>query len=86
MGSTICNAPAGNALAALVGRTEPWRILITTDVRSTLDPARAAEAWFADIRRRMATDHTGRQRARCMLRVGAVADITRWDDLAGGAQ
>jgi hypothetical protein len=34
----------------------------------------------------MATDHTGRQRARCMLRVGAVADITRWDDLAGGAQ
>lgn len=85
LGGTVCNAPGGNELAALVGRVERWRVEITTDVKTTNDPARAVEAWFADTRRRMAADDAMWLRARCMLRVGAVADIVRWGGLVSGA-
>jgi hypothetical protein len=86
MGSTICNAPGGNELAALVGRAERWRIRLTNDRKTTDDPARAADEWFADTWRRMAADDAKRLRARCMLRVGSIADIVRWDDLSGDAR
>jgi hypothetical protein len=94
LGGTVCNAPGGNELAALVGRSARWQIRRTTEAKATHDPARAAEAWFADARRRMAADDAVRLRAGCVPRsvlrvsdrqVGAVADIVRWDEPAGGA-
>ena len=51
---------------------------------------RGGRVWISnwlglDTRRRTAVDDARRLLARCMLRVGAVANLVRWDDLAGGA-
>jgi hypothetical protein len=43
-----------------------------------------ARPGVADARRRMA-EEANRLGTRCVLRVGSVADVVRWDDLSGDA-
>ena len=81
-GSTARNAPAAHNPVVGIKRGAGW------PARPTIDTAQQAEqdrqAWVAEAGRRMAAD-ANRLRGRCMLRVGSIADIVRWDDLAGGA-
>jgi hypothetical protein len=80
LSSTVCNDPAAYELAAKAEREGDWTVLMAIDAAK-----RAGKDWrpaVAEARRRMAED-ANRLRARCIPRVGSVADFVRWNDLAG---
>jgi hypothetical protein len=80
MSSTVCNEPMAHKVAALVGRAGGWTGRVT--IRATQQAGQDEDPWVAEARK-FAAEDARRRRARCMLRVGSVADVVRWDGLAG---
>jgi hypothetical protein len=78
--STVGNAPAAHKLAAQVERRGGWTVQMA--IEAAHQAGRDWRPGAAEARRRMA-EEANRLRARCILRVGSVADVVRWDDLAG---
>jgi hypothetical protein len=81
MSSTVCNEPMAHKVAALVGRAGGWSGRVT--IRATQQAGQDEDPWVVELRK-LGTEDARRLRARCGLRVGSVADVVRWDGLAGG--
>jgi hypothetical protein len=82
-GSTACNEAVGHKQAANVERKGGWTVLMAID--AARQSGQDGRPGMAEARRRGAED-AKRLRARCIPRVGAVADIVRWDGLPGGVR
>ena len=80
LGSTVCNDPAAHRLTAESQREGSWTVLMA--IHAAQQAGRDWRPAVAEARRRLA-EHANRLRARCIPRVGSVADFVRWDDLAG---
>ena len=68
-------------VAVLVGLAGGWTGQVTIHATKAAEPD--PPAWMTEATRKRSAEDAKRLRADCMLRVGSVADIARWDDLAG---
>ena len=82
MSRTVCDDAMVHEVAALVGRAGGWTGRVTIRVAKRV--ARDPDPWVAEARK-LGAEGVGRLRARCVLRVGAVTHVVRWDGLAGDA-
>jgi len=81
LSSTTCVAPMAHKVAVLVGLAGGWMGQVT--IRATNQAAPDRPAWMTDATRERAAEDAKRLRADCMLGMGCVAGLARWDDLAG---
>jgi hypothetical protein len=82
LSSAVCNTATAHKLVAQVERGGGWTVLMAIDAAK-----QAGEDWrprVAETRQRLA-DEAARLRTSCMLQVGSVAGIVRWDNVHGGA-